>query len=265
MIWTTQPRSEVPGGLAARQIGDGPPLILIHGVGLRAEAWAGVMPQLSAQFAVSAVDMPGHGGSPLGKARELTDYVSRFVDYVQSLDQRVFVAGHSMGALIALELAAQFPDRVAGVAALNAIYRRTPDAALAVQARANALNAEARASAEPTLERWFGRNPTVWDADAANACRTWLNSVDLEGYAAAYRIFAYHDGPDDMALKNLRMPVIFQTGSHDPNSTPEMSKTMASLAPVGRADVVAGAAHMMPMTHPGAVANALLHAFGVTK
>ena len=110
MIWTTQPRSEVPGGLAARQIGDGPPLILIHGVGLRSEAWAGVMPQLSAQFAVSAVDMPGHGGSPLGKARELTDYVSRFVDYVQSLGQRVIVAGHSMGALIALELAARLPD-----------------------------------------------------------------------------------------------------------------------------------------------------------
>lgn len=261
MIWTTRPRSRAPGDLAVWQIGEGPPLVAIHGVGLRAEAWAGVMPVLANSFTVFAADMPGHGGSPLGSVTTLPDYVVRLAEFVQSFDQPVCVVGHSMGAMIALELAGQLPDRIAGIAALNAIYRRTPEAAKAIQARADALSTGIRPSATPTLARWFGTAPQGSDADAANACRRWLTSVDLEGYAAAYYVFAHHDGPDDAVLTSLAMPALFQTGAGDLNSTPEMAQKMAGLAPQGRADVVAGAAHMMPMTHPDAVAQALLQTF----
>ena len=64
MTWTTRPRSEF-GALRAITAGDGPTVLLIHGVGLRAEAWNAQIDAMSERFRVVAVDMPGHGQSPL--------------------------------------------------------------------------------------------------------------------------------------------------------------------------------------------------------
>ena len=254
MTWTTRPRSEGAGRLAAWSEGQGPALVLIHGVGLRAEAWGAVVRLVAGSRTVHAIDMPGHGQSPLDGAASLADFTDRIGPYVESLDTPVTLAGHSMGAMIALELAGRMPDRITGVAALNAIYRRTAEAAQAVQARAAELDGVSIPSPDATLARWFGEATT----SAAVACRTWLTSVDPEGYATAYRIFAHQDGPSDDLLTQLPMPALFQTGPHDPNSTPAMSEEMAQRSPQGSADIVPGAAHMMPMTHADAVARALL-------
>ncbi len=261
MTWTTRPRSEGAGQIAYWRDGTGPALILIHGVGLRAEAWAALAPQLANRFTLYAVDMPGHGASPLGTVRALPDYVDRLHAFAKALGEPVSIAGHSMGAMIALELAARDPDLVSGVAALNAIYRRSPEAAQAVQQRAASLATQDRPSPDPTLARWFGPNPTGPDADAADACRHWLTDCDHRGYATAYGVFAHHDGPDDDRLAALSMPALFQTGAQDPNSTPQMSRDMAERAPNAAADTVQDAAHMMPMTHPQAVADALRQTF----
>lgn len=249
MIWTTRPRSEV-AGLAAIVEGDGPDILLIHGVGLRAEAFSAQSRALAAHFRVTSLDMPGHGDSPgLNDPRDLSAYVAALAP---TLPDRCVVAGHSMGAMLALELAARHPDRVAGVAALNAIYRRSPEAAAAVQARATSLSPPF--DHEPTLTRWFGSEESRERA----ACAEWLGSVEPTGYAAAYRVFALSDGPSDQALQNLACPALFITGADEPNSTPAMSLQMAALAPRGRAEIIAGAAHMMPMTHPAPVNAALL-------
>ena len=50
---------------------------------------------------------------------------------------------------------------------------------------------------------------------------------------------------------------LFMTGGHEPNSTPAMSRRMASLVSDGMALIVEDAAHMMPMTHPSEVNQAL--------
>ena len=277
MIWTTRLRSEGAGGLAVWREGSGPPLMLIHGVGLRAEAWGGVVRLVAGFRTVHAVDMPGHGASSLGGTATLSDFIDRIGTFVQSLDTPVTLAGHSMGAMIALELAGRMPDRITGVAALNAIYRRTPEATRAVQARADELDGVSVPSPDATLARWFGTAPQGADAEAAAACRAWLTGVDPKGYATAYRIFAHQDGPADALLQRLTMPALFQTGPGDLNSIPAMSQAMADRAPQGRADIVPGAgqsvtvavevqgsAHMMPMTHADAVARTLLQLSKVT-
>ncbi|MEM9270089.1 MAG: alpha/beta fold hydrolase, partial [Pseudomonadota bacterium] len=74
MTWTTQPRSE-RHGLAAIVAGEGPLVLLLHGVGLRAEAWARIQTHLAAGWEVVAPDMPGHGLSAQQPAMEaLEDY-----------------------------------------------------------------------------------------------------------------------------------------------------------------------------------------------
>ncbi|WP_417523926.1 alpha/beta fold hydrolase [Marinovum sp.] len=251
MTWTTRPRSEV-AGLAAIQRGEGPPVLLLHGVGLRAEAWAPQIDALSARYRVTALDLPGHGESALPARPMSLTYYSDAV--LSAVTDPAVIIGHSMGAMIALDLACRVPERVRGVAALNAVFERDAKAAAAVQARAEALDGETPADPEPTLTRWFGNAETP----ARAACRDWLSTVSPAGYKSAYTAFAKAQGPDRTALARLACPALFITGALEPNSTPAMSRAMADLAPQGRAQIVEGAAHMMPMTHAAAVNAALL-------
>ncbi len=254
MTWTTRPRSEF-GKLAAIRRGAGASLLLLHGVGLRAEAWNAQIDVLARQFLVIAPDMPGHGESA---ALDDPSTLAAYTDCVaMALSGPALVAGHSMGAMIALDLAIRYPQRICGVAAVNAIYRRTSKAAHAVRERAAGLNDHSVADPSGTLHRWFGDAPSP----EADACRTWLNSVSPESYKAAYRVFAEEDGPADADLRRLACPALFLTGANEPNSTPEMSKAMAARAPQGEASIIAGAAHMMPMTHPAEVNAALIGFF----
>lgn len=80
------------------------------------------------------------------------------------------------------------------------------------------------------------------------------------GYKLAYTAFAQSQKPSRSDLSGIRCPAVFMTGQLEPNSTPAMAETMAEVCPGGRALIVAGAAHMMPMTHPGDV-NAALFQF----
>lgn len=251
MIWTTRQRSET-AGLAAINRGAGPRVLLLHGVGLRSEAWNPQIDALAQGCHVTALDMPGHGESPLPlRPMTLRDYSDAILAV---LDGPAMIVGHSMGAMIALDLAIRFPDRVRGVAALNAIFERSPKAANAVQTRAASLDGKTVSDPSGTLDRWFG---AVSSPERA-ACCDWLTRVDPAGYKMAYTAFAQGDGPDRGALARLRCPALFMTGAQEPNSTPEMTEKMASLAPQSKAIIVPDAAHMMPMTHAEKVNAALL-------
>lgn len=252
------PRSETRAGAAYVASGAGEALVLIHGVGLRAEAWAAQSAALASTHRVIALDMPGHGASrPLPEGARLPQFVDWLARVLDALGlDRANVAGHSMGALIAGGLAAEHPDRLARVACLCGVHRRSPGARAAVEARAEALKAGARDSSGP-LARWFGEetaNP------AYPLVRDWLDTVDGQGYATAYAAFAAGDATYADAWPRFPRPALFLTGATDANSTPAMARAMAGAAPRGKAVVIEGHGHMVPMTAPEPV-NAALRAW----
>ena len=184
MIWTTRPRSEL-NGLSAICAGAGPLVVLLHGVGLCADAWNAQIDFLVENgFRVCAPDMPGHGDSPLGRAPgNIAAYADRLAPV---LTAPAVVVGHSMGAMIAVELAHRSNSLVTGVVALNGIYQRSATAKQAVRDRADALDGRAAPDPEGTLARWFGTVSTP----ERDACARWLRAVDPAGYKAAYSVFA---------------------------------------------------------------------------
>lgn len=257
MTWTTRPRSKV-GPFSAITAGKGPLVLLIHGVGLRAEAWDAQIDALAQNACVVAIDLPGHGDSPrLDHATSLADYTDAIA---ATLDAPATVVGHSLGGMIALDLAIRHPDFVQGVVALNAIFQRDPEAQNAVLTRANNLDGLSIADPTTTLQRWFGESQTP----ESKACGDWLRAVDPAGYRDAYRVFAAENGPAPQDLQALRCPALFVTGADEPNSTPAMSQAMADLTPNGQAEVLDDAAHMMPMTHAAQI-NAILTNFQATQ
>ena len=247
MTWTTQQRSDAAGGLRWIRRGEGAPVVLIHGVGLRAESWGAQIAALSEQFAVYAIDMPGHGESQgFAHVPVLADYTDAIAAAIATIGAPVAVAGHSMGGIVAMDLAIRHPRLCIGLIAANAIFRRSAEAAAVVRARAAAMPDDAVSDPAPVLQRWFGADQ---DGEPAQACRRWLTSVDPTGYKKAYTVFAGEDGPPDDGLAGLACPALFYTGGDEPNSTPAMSRAMAELAPKGEARILDGATHMMMMTH----------------
>jgi pimeloyl-ACP methyl ester carboxylesterase len=236
-------------------------VVLIHGVGMNQSVWAPQIDALTAAYQVIVYDMLGHGASALPTpAPTLDEYASQLEALLDAMKiERAHVVGHSMGALVALEFALTHPQRTLSVAALNAVYDRTPAQREAVMSRAATLSdAPAAAGVDATLSRWFGDPVPGHLTQAAQAVRDLLLSVDPIGYARTYRLFASSDDAHVGRLAHLAVPALFLTGECDPNSSPSMSLAMADVAPYGRAEVISNERHMMNVTDPARVNERLL-------
>ena len=96
-----------------RMAGEGPAVVLVHGLALSSATWRGVMPALAERFTVVAPDLLGHGESakPRGDY-SLGAYASGIRDLLVALDiERATFVGHSLGGGVAMQLAYQFPER----------------------------------------------------------------------------------------------------------------------------------------------------------
>jgi len=245
-------RSRSRNGAAYVEQGAGQPVMLIHGVGMRLEAWSPQAQSLAANYRVISVDMPGHGESDrLVADARLEDFVAWFSEVIDGLElDRVSVAGHSMGALIASGLAATMGSRIARVALLNGVYKRSAAAREAVANRAELIRSGDFDLTAP-LKRWFDASEE--DTDAYRLTRKCLSQVDPQGYATAYAAFAGGDDVYADSLSGIAAPALFLTGERDANSTPEMAKAMAAATPNGWARIVPGHRHMVNLTAPAIV------------
>jgi pimeloyl-ACP methyl ester carboxylesterase len=96
-------------GLAYERSGSGPPLVLLHGVGHRRQAWGAVLDRLTPHRDVILVDLPGHGESPpLDEGLPLVDaLLGPVAELLGELGvDQPHVAGNSLGGRLALEAAA---------------------------------------------------------------------------------------------------------------------------------------------------------------
>lgn len=96
------------------RMGEGPPILLVHGITSSSRTWKSVMPRLAANHTVIAPDLLGHGRSakPQGDY-SLGAYASGMRDLLIALDiPKATVVGHSLGGGIAMQFGYQFPDRV---------------------------------------------------------------------------------------------------------------------------------------------------------
>jgi pimeloyl-ACP methyl ester carboxylesterase len=119
-------------GLAYERLGSGPPLVLLHGVGHRRQAWGAVLGRLTPHRDVILVDLPGHGESPPLKLDGRPVLDAMLADLTGLFDElaleRPHVAGNSLGGRLALELGVA--GRAATVTALSpaGFWRRRSEA-----------------------------------------------------------------------------------------------------------------------------------------
>ena len=236
-------------GTAYKAFGDAPAtLIFIHGVGMCGEIWQPQVEHFSKNYRVITYDFLGHGQSLLKKDKlTLEDYISQLYNLVNEIGVSNFsIIGHSMGALIAVAFALRYPEKVDTLIPINIVFKRTKKAQDDVIMRAkDVLKSQQIPNINQTLERWFKNKTSPYDLMKINNVQGWLKNTSPKAYSEAYYLFATSDRVFVNNLSNLQPPVLYLTGSEDPNSTSLMSEQMAQETPNGSSESIEGEAHMM--------------------
>ncbi len=259
---------------AGRLRGTGPSVVLLHAGVADQRAWADVMPGLNARGAdVVAYDRRGFGETPATAApfRQVDDLLS-VLD--ATTDGPVWLVGNSQGGRVALDVAFEHPDRIAGLVLF------APGVSGAPGLEHFGLDDATRA-----IDEEIDRADESGDLDAVNhlEIRLWLDGpAGLEGRVAGpARELALHmnaialaaessDGegfaaPDTWAaLEEIRLPVTVIWGVLDlPPVIACCRVLVARLANVPEAVELAGVAHLPMLEQPEAVARLIAGAVGL--
>lgn len=102
----------------AQKKGSSTTTVFVHGLGSSSCFYKAIIPHLQSVTRCIALDTPGSGLSELGKLEQsiysISSEVMGLLDYLK-VKEKVLIVGHSMGGIVASEIAATYPDRVKGV------------------------------------------------------------------------------------------------------------------------------------------------------
>jgi pimeloyl-ACP methyl ester carboxylesterase len=235
--------------------GDGPPLVLVHGLGGSTAVWRLVRAGLDG-FQVLAYDLRGLGQSstpaPPYSLGMLVADLDALLEHC-GLD-RVAVLGHSLGGAVALAYAAERPERVDAVVAVSAPGGTPPEqrdvlgerARIAVQ---EGMGAIAELHVHAGLPEAFLRAHPA----ETRAYRSVIAGGDAVGYAALCAVLADLDLTD--ALAAVTAPVLLVHGDLD--RVVPCAGTAAVAAAIRDCEVVelAGCGHVVPFERPEELAS----------
>lgn len=234
-----------------------PALVWLHGAGMDRTVWTLVARDRRLRGWNSlAPDLPGHGGSrgtAPGSIAPASVFVERLLDAL-GLDRAV-LAGHSMGAAIALETAARIPDRLAGLVLLGAA------AALPVAPALLAAAADDPPLAAELMSRWaIGRarhlaSPATPGVPLREAARRLLLNARPGVLAADLGACAAWSGP---RLGTAVPPTLVLAGGADRMTPPRQGEALAAAIPGARFALLPDAGHLMMLEDPDAVLAALV-------
>ncbi len=253
--------------------GEGPLVVLVHGITSSSEVWREVMLQLAERHTVIAPDLLGHGRSakPRGDY-SLGAYASGIRDLLGVLGfERGTAVGHSLGGGIAMQFAYQFPEYCERLVLMssgglgrevNPLLRAATlpgsELVLPVLTHSYALRAgEAAAAAVGRLGLQFGSDvaefargyASLGDADSRHAFLCTLRAViDTRGQ----RVSAL-----DRIYLAAKMPLLVIWGAEDPVIPASHGRGVLDLVPTARLVELEGAGHFPQLDEPYRVAREL--------
>lgn len=105
-----------------RCVGEGPPLVLLHGYGMSGQMWQRCLPYLAQQHEVIVLDLPGHGRSGYMNSWQLRGIAPLLATWLRCIHlSSITLVGHSMGGAIAIHLAAYAPELIERLVLANAV------------------------------------------------------------------------------------------------------------------------------------------------
>ena len=237
------------------------PVLLLHGIGGGRRIWRDALAALAdAGFDAIAVDLPGYGDSARHRAGGIDTMAQAVWGHLDALGlPRAALVGHSMGGMVAQELALQAPERVAALvlACTSPAFGRADG------------DWQARFVAErlAPLDAGLGMAglaaalvPPMLSPDADAGARALAQSVMAAVPESTYRtvLAAIVAFDRRAALPRIAVPTLCLAGADDRTAPPRVLQGMAERIPGAAFVTLAGSGHVVNVEQPRAFADAVI-------
>lgn len=235
--------------LFVRDEGSGPPVVLLHGLGLDCSLWDDIRARLPDHRLITP-DLRGHGASGAPDGPYAMGLLVKDAETVmETLDVKdAVVTGHGLGGMIAQGLAIKRLDLVRALVLANTATKFGQPGPWHAQAKI-VRSLGAQEMAEDAVWRWSAQDHAGW----VERC---LQKTSAEGYAACCEAIA---GSDFWTpTSGLRLPALGIAGDRDKAMPPDLVRETTDLIPGSRFTLIKGAGHLTPLQDPDSFAAALL-------
>jgi pimeloyl-ACP methyl ester carboxylesterase len=197
----------------------------LHGLVDNLDIWQRIAPALEARGRVTRIDQRGHGASeappgPYSRAQLAGDVV-RVLD-AEQVDQTILV-GHSMGGIVAMETALDFPERIAGLVLIGTTSECREKVAGWYERIALAGEKDGTAGLGRAIYGEKSTKQIIGDAQGISHVTRMLKSL--------------HTDPLTPKLRDIQCPALLAVGDKDPMG-PRASEIVHAALPPGRAELL---------------------------
>lgn len=244
------------GAVFGTSTGDGPPrAVLLHGWRRSREDFEGVAAALArAGIATVSIDLPGFGATPppleATGARGYAERLAPLVADVAGAGASIVLVGHSFGGRVAVCLAAQHPEAVAGLvlSGVPLVRGAMPPSRPSRRYQAIRLASRAGLVSPDNLEAARRRYGSADYRAASGIIRDVLVATIAESY--------------EPELAALRCPVTLVWGTADTTAPVGVARAARDLAPGASLELLDGVGHLVPTEAPDALAGAVIAMLG---
>jgi 2-hydroxy-6-oxonona-2,4-dienedioate hydrolase len=230
--WTTVGGVQIHARVRAATGATGPPVVLVHGLGVSSRSLAPTAALLATDHPVFAPDLPGFGRSERPRrALDVAGLAAALCDWLDAAGlNRVILLGNSLGCQTVVELAAAHPERVQRLVLVG------PTMDPACRTALNGVCRVLRATPHECLSQ-----PVLVAIDCAVA-----------GLPRCYRTFRHAcRHPLRARLRQVAAPTLVIRGAGDTVAPQHWAEEVARLLPRGRLIIVPGAGHTVNYSAPG--------------
>jgi pimeloyl-ACP methyl ester carboxylesterase len=243
--------------LKVQQLGEGPAVILIHGFASSMELWGGLDPTKLEGHTLISYDLRGHGGSdrPSG-AHTLVKHLADLEGLMAALGiARADLVGHSLGGMIAMELAATRPEKV-GTLTLSSTTANFPQATkdMFYQLASSASFGGMGSIVNKLVNLSF--SPQEANPKIITTLRQTLKGSDAASIASSARMVAKIDLTARLAAISCATQVL--VGEQDELTPPPLAKQLNENIAGSRLYQFADCGHAAPIEQPQLVTGKLL-------
>ena len=244
--------------LNVQQSGEGPAVVFIHGLSSSMELWTGLDQAGLEGRTLISYDLRGHGRSEQTPgAHTLRKHTADLAALLETVGiEQASLVGHSLGAMIAVELAAARPESVRSLSLLSttaAFPQETRNTLFELASAATFGGMEG--IADPLIEVTF--RPAFRDANpkVVEAIRRSILSSDAASIVAATRMVAKADLRP--RLGSLKCPTQVLVGSEDSLTPPDLSHQLADAIEGAQLHELPDCGHAAPVEQPALVTRLL--------
>lgn len=243
--------------------GHGPPILFLHGLGMGRKVWEPIVQRLKSQYRCIWFDMYGFGDhKPPQELRHISfdEWITEVQDIMQALElSKIHLVGHSLGSLVALAFAAQYPSLCLSVTAISTFPEFGPTLTNAFEQRAQKVEKVGiDGIIHDLLQGGFSPHTLKNSPHILEHYRHIVSQNTSFQYALACRSVA--NVTIEPLLHQIRTPVQLIVGLDDKVTPPALSESVCQMVPDCIMAALDECGHQIHMEKPEEVAK-IIHDF----